>query len=148
MGYAILESLLIHGRCLIYFFCHEKKEQKKKKPKEENISSDWNITDLKLTIEPENITLKTWREEVNARVAHLTSIRADAIREWDVINVRTELQSRIDKLKDDLKKKAIDIPSDWLGDQSTESKLLPYATNHYTPPQGHSVGATGSSGPK
>lgn len=130
---ALLESLAIHGRGLSFFFCCEK-----------NMKTDWNVTDLQIDValDREPSALKAWREGVNKRVAHLTSVRANPLQEWGVTEARRILQDRIEKVRQAL---AQDLPDDWIGDRPATTKLL--GALGAPLPQPGLAGAVGITGP-
>jgi hypothetical protein len=109
---ALLESLIVHGRGLAYFFYGKKKEVK-----------DWHVSDLGVQAEkwPPPSALDQWREDANWRVAHLTEDRGNQLASWDAVAVRAILQARVDALRTAI---AADMPKDWWGDRATQTSLL------------------------
>jgi len=130
----IVEGLAVHGRSLVYFFCHEKKKG----------LNDWNATDLGMKLAtPEPTILKEWRETANQRVAHLTGTRATSLATLNIEPVEAQLQTLIAALRTHLK---TDMPLDWIGDRSTASAVLG-PVGAPTPTTSGPIGATGPAGP-
>ncbi len=96
---ALLESMVTHGRVLIFFFCHPKK-----------FETDWNSEDVGLAKASEDVLLKEWREQANKRVAHLTTDRATALVSWSTYKVKQELEKLVKTLNG--------TPSDWRGNSN------------------------------
>jgi hypothetical protein len=123
---ALVESLAVHGRGLVYFFYFKKRED-----------TDWNVTDLGIALEEEPTKLKDWRQDTNKRVVHLTDKRANPLQAWRVAEAQCFLQAKIEEVRQALGQ---DIPDDWIGDHTASTQLLVLR-----PPSGNreSVGPTG-----
>jgi hypothetical protein len=108
---ALVESLAIHGRGLVFFFANAKK-----------FATDWNATDLGVVLETSIPThMDEWRVHANLRVAHLTSARQHALSAWNVDGAQAWLTQRIDAVR---AKVGADMPSPWIGDRTTTTSLL------------------------
>jgi hypothetical protein len=116
---ALLEIMIVHGRGLIYFFCHK-----------ERFATDWNYDDVGIAQSPEPAVLKDWREAANGRIMHLTELREKPHTAWKATEVRDALEQLIKGLRGhpDLPK-----PS-WIGDETN------LGSKHWQPPLGASGG--------
>ena len=132
---ALVESLAIHGRGLVYFFYWKKRDE-----------TDWNASDLtNFASEGEPCALKDWRRDTNQRVAHLTAKRANPLQEWRVAEAESLLQAKIDEVRQALGQ---ELPDDWIGDRPASTQLL-NITGALCPQPGNRElpGATGPKGP-
>lgn len=107
---ALVESLAIHGRGLVFFFTDKKKR-----------ATDWDATDLGVVLETSPPHMVEWRVDANRRVAHLTSARQHALFAWNVYGAQAWLTQRIDAVR---AKVGADMPSPWIGDRTTTTSLL------------------------
>jgi hypothetical protein len=131
---ALLESLAIHGRGLAYFFhC----------PAQED---DWTVEDLGAGLKRAELpaTLKTWREQANKRVAHITRTRENPLAAWEVQEARASLQESINRVKEALREQ---MPPDWIGDRAAKSTYFPDLLSTDCGPFHGLVGVTGPAGP-
>ncbi len=133
MRNALVESLLLHSRALIYFFHFSKKQD------------DWIVEDLghslRTTALRPNTLLDSWRVEVNKRVAHLTGLRETPLASLNIDPIYNELEKSINKVKTALNN---DIPSGWIGNQPADTSFPAPLGPVGAPPQ---LGPLGSTGP-
>ncbi len=119
---AEVESLFIHGRVLIEFFCN--------KPNKQKYPDDWSCIDLGIIRHKKIGVLRTLYDRTNKRVAHLTATRETQLQAWKDANAKTALAAFIADLET---KCAADLPRNWIGTRSTASV---YTTATPIGPQG------------
>ncbi len=134
---ALIESMNIHVRSLVSFFCN--------KPK----GNDWSVThlgrSLRIVKRPEYLVdLLT---NINKRIAHLTDTRASPFFEWHVEPAIEFIGGKVFEVRTALAK---DFPTIWRGDApETSIALRPLSsgvTGSSTRPAG-GIGATGPASP-
>ena len=115
---AMIESMNIHIRALISFFCTEPKN----KPDPKKID-DWFVYDLNhnLTYEKMSDEVRDVIVDINKRVAHLTNRRTDMVHEWHVEQVLKFIERKILEVRTAL---GTDFPMKWNGDASATTIML------------------------
>lgn len=131
---ALIESMNIHIRSLISFFCD--------KPRK----NDWSVSQLSRNLKSDKVpdNLDTLVVNINKRIAHLTAKRADFFHEWHVEQALEFIERKISEIRTAL---AADFPTDWKGNAPATTIMLGPMNSETvvgasTPPTG-GIGATG-----
>lgn len=138
---ALIESMNIHIRALVSFFCTEPKN----KPDPKKID-DWFVYDLNhnLTYEKMPVKVSDVIGDINKRVAHLTNRRTDMVHEWHVEPAFEFIRQKVLEVRTAF---GADFPTKWNGD-APETTIMLGSVNSETvvgasTQLGAGIGATG-----
>lgn len=139
---ALVESMNIHIRGLVSFFCDDPK------------GDDWSVCHLGRNLQAEKrpLHLVVLLTDINKRIAHLTarrSIAAGLVHEWHIEQALDFINVKVSEVRTAL---GADFPAKWVGDAGTTTCLLreigsQTVTGSSAPLSGGSIGATGPAPP-